>query len=138
MMNTLLKLLLAIPFVLGGFYLLGPRPKFEPVNGKIKPLNLSIDELDDFVATKEAKVSKIKAKNQAHIIWADSVRQTEWAVVYLHGFSASWMEGDPVHKAFAARYGCNLYLSRLADHGIDDKEFISECGHILDTYLNHD
>jgi pimeloyl-ACP methyl ester carboxylesterase len=42
--------------------------------------------------------------------------------VYLHGFSASQGEGDPVHRYIAARYGCNLYLSRLAEHGIDTSE----------------
>jgi pimeloyl-ACP methyl ester carboxylesterase len=42
--------------------------------------------------------------------------------VYLHGFSASQGEGDPVHRAFAKRFRCNLYLARLADHGIDTTE----------------
>src|SRR5690606_15561071 len=28
-------------------------------------------------------------------------------------------EGDPVHRRFASEFGCNLYLARLADHGID-------------------
>ena len=40
-------------------------------------------------------------------------------MVYLHGFSASQEEGDPVHVEFARAFGCNLYLSRLAGHGID-------------------
>jgi hypothetical protein len=40
-------------------------------------------------------------------------------VVYLHGFSASQEEGDPVHYEFAQKFGCNLYLSRLEDHGVD-------------------
>jgi pimeloyl-ACP methyl ester carboxylesterase len=44
---------------------------------------------------------------------------TEYAIVYLHGFSASQEEGNPVHRNVAAHFGCNLYLSRLAEHGID-------------------
>lgn len=40
-------------------------------------------------------------------------------MVYLHGFSASQGEGDPVHKQFAKEFGCNLYLARMSDHGID-------------------
>jgi pimeloyl-ACP methyl ester carboxylesterase len=42
--------------------------------------------------------------------------------LYLHGFSASQGEGDPVHRDFAKEFGCNLYLSRLAEHGIDTVE----------------
>src|SRR5690606_14875580 len=40
----------------------------------------------------------------------------------LHGFSASKMEGDPIHRQFAKAFGCNLFLSRLSDHGIDTTE----------------
>ena len=43
-------------------------------------------------------------------------------VVYLHGFSASQMEGDPTHRRFAKEFGCNLFLARLADHGVDTTE----------------
>jgi pimeloyl-ACP methyl ester carboxylesterase len=39
-------------------------------------------------------------------------------MVYLHGNIASQEEGDPIHEALADRYGCNLYLARLEDHGL--------------------
>ncbi len=48
--------------------------------------------------------------------------KTEYSLVYLHGFSASQAEGDPVHRNIAKLFGCNLYLSRLAEHGIDTAE----------------
>ena len=31
-------------------------------------------------------------------------------------------EGDPIHQETALRYGCNLYLPRLAGHGLVEKE----------------
>ena len=66
---------------------------------------------------------KIKPTNEARIIWFDSSHQkTPYSVVYLHGFSASQAEGDPTHRRFAREFGCNLFLSRLADHGIDTTE----------------
>jgi esterase/lipase len=66
---------------------------------------------------------KIKPNNEAKIIWADSSKtQTAYAIVYLHGFSASQMEGDPVHQNIAKQFNCNLYLARLAEHGIDTTE----------------
>jgi esterase/lipase len=63
----------------------------------------------------------VKTDNQARIVWAnDSLKKiTEYAIVYLHGFSASQEEGNPVHRNIAKAFGCNLYLARLAEHGID-------------------
>src|SRR5687768_5699067 len=43
-------------------------------------------------------------------------------MVYLHGNGASQEEGDPIHEALAFRYGCNLFLARLADHGLQDDD----------------
>ena len=45
--------------------------------------------------------------------------RTEYAIVYLHGFLASQGEGLPLHRDIAREFGCNLYLSRLAEQGID-------------------
>ena len=42
--------------------------------------------------------------------------------MYLHGFSASPMEGDPLHRELAERYGANLYLPLLSGHGLDNPE----------------
>jgi esterase/lipase len=63
----------------------------------------------------------LKKNNQARIVWAnDSLKNTtDYAIVYLHGFSASQEEGNPVHRNIAKAFGCNLYLARLAEHGID-------------------
>jgi esterase/lipase len=76
--------------------------------------------LEKYIANNEAK-HKLKPDNEARILWYnDSAKEkTEYAVVYLHGFSASQEEGDPVHYEFAKKFGCNLYLARLAEHGID-------------------
>ncbi|MFL5729859.1 MAG: alpha/beta hydrolase, partial [Cytophagaceae bacterium] len=43
-------------------------------------------------------------------------------IVYIHGFSASQGEGIPLHTEFARRYGCNLYLCRLYEHGLTEEE----------------
>ncbi|MGN6294604.1 MAG: alpha/beta hydrolase [Chitinophagaceae bacterium] len=103
-------------------YFLGPRPA-PPTYTHGLPAVPGVSGLDQFVASTEA-THKLKPNNQARIIWAnDSLKQqTEYAVVYLHGFSASQEEGNPVHIDFARHFGCNLYLSRLAEHGIDTTE----------------
>lgn len=104
-------------------YFLGPQPT-RPTYAKDLPVIPSAPEaLEEFIREQESK-HKIKPENDARILWLhDSLKEkTEYAVVYLHGFSASQEEGDPVHYEFAQKFGCNLYLSRLADHGIDTTE----------------
>jgi len=117
-----IKWLGLIVLVLIIVYFLGPRPK-PPVYSHELPAVPGVSELDQYIASTEA-THKLKPNNQARIIWAnDSLKQqTDYAVVYLHGFSASQEEGDPVHTDFARHFGCNLYLSRLAEHGIDTTE----------------
>ena len=113
----LLLAILAIAFFAG------PKPDYPDFTGKIEALNLSLSETETFVSQKHKGVKNFKAGNESYILWADSTKQkTEYSVVYLHGFSASPMEGDPIHKEFAQRYGANLYVPCLAKHGILDKE----------------
>ncbi|MGB5403930.1 MAG: alpha/beta hydrolase [Robiginitalea sp.] len=71
----------------------------------------------------EAAIPNIKADNEARIIWADSIpKKTPYSIVYLHGWSASQEEGDPLHIETAKRYGYNLFLPRLSGHGLIEDE----------------
>jgi pimeloyl-ACP methyl ester carboxylesterase len=117
-----LKILLYIIGVLIIVYLFGPRPA-TPEYSTAMPVVPTTAELEKFVAANEAG-HKLRPNNQARIVWAnDSVQQkTAYAIVYIHGFSASQEEGNPVHRNIAKQFGCNLYLSRLAEHGIDTTE----------------
>jgi esterase/lipase len=117
----LLKIVILSIFALIGIYFLGPKPP-KPVFNAILHSVSSINELDNYIADMES-THRIKPDNEAKIIWADSSKaQTEYAIVYLHGFSASQMEGNPVHQNLAKQFHCNLYLARLAEHGIDTTE----------------
>jgi esterase/lipase len=117
----LIKIGILIIIALFGIYFIGPKPA-DPIFDNELPTVANTNELDNYIATMESTHS-IKANNEAKIIWADSSkRQTEYAIVYLHGFSASQMEGDPVHQNIAKQFNCNLYLARLAEHGIDTTE----------------
>lgn len=107
--------------LLVGLYFIGPEPK-KPVYSNVMPVVPDAVELDRYISEEESK-HKVKPNNEARIIWNDSTKQrTPYAVVYIHGFSASQMEGDPLHRQFAKAFGCNLYLPRIADHGIDTTE----------------
>ena len=103
-------------------YFLGPEPDRPVWNMEMPTVPQEPSALEQYVALQEAK-HKLKPDNEARIVWFDSTKQkTEYSVVYIHGFSASQKEGDPVHLAFARKFGCNLYLARMADHGIDTTE----------------
>lgn len=104
-------------------YLSGPTPeKFVP-DTILPEVSADISALEKQIAGKESAFKTLRPDNEARIIWADSSKtKTEWSIVYLHGFSASWKEGDPVVLDMAKRYGCNLYLSRLYAHGLDSAE----------------
>jgi len=98
-------------------YLSGPKPSKPNYNKDIPAIP---DDVENYVNKKES-LHHLKKNNEARIVWAnDSLKSmTEYAIVYLHGFSASQEEGNPVHRNVAKHFGCNLYLSRLAEHGID-------------------
>ncbi|MBO9565049.1 MAG: alpha/beta hydrolase [Niastella sp.] len=101
-------------------YLMGPKPSNPAYAIQMPVVPTAADSLQAYVKAHEAQ-HRLKPDNEARIIWAnDSAKsKTAYSLVYLHGFSASQAEGDPVHKDIAKRFGCNLYLSRLAEHGID-------------------
>lgn len=100
-------------------YILGPKPPKPELNKDLPSISASIANVEDFIARKEASFS-IKPDNEARIIWNnDSVKErTDYCILYLHGFSASWYEGYPAHVSFAKKFGCNLYIPRLHAHGL--------------------
>lgn len=116
-----IKVILGIVAALAIIYLVGPHPDKPVFDYTINEISDGVN-LDSLIQVKESK-HKIKPNNQASIVWADSSHQkTAYSIVYLHGFSASQMEGDPVHKNIAKQFHCNLYLARLSEHGIDTTE----------------
>ena len=108
-------------------WFLGPHARYEPVDTLPISLDWAIDDLDSIIYAKETQVAHLKDDNEARIIWADSSHsQTPYSIVYIHGFSASQGEGDPIHRGLAESLGANLYLARLKDHGLDyDDAFIN-------------
>lgn len=118
----LLKKLLVFLVILLLVYFLGPNPKTPDYSTGL-PLIPATDSIDTYVASLENR-HIIKPDNEARVVWAnDSVHtKTPYAIVYLHGFSASQEEGNPVHRNLAKQFGANLYLSRLSGHGIDTSD----------------
>jgi len=118
-----LKWWIIVPLLLFSAYLLGPHPATSDYNPALPPVPAEATSLEQYIRAREA-VHTLRPNNEARIVWAnDSLKQrTPYSILYLHGFSASQAEGEPVHRNIARKFGCNLYLSRLAEHGIDTSE----------------
>ena len=114
------KWLITIPVLLVLIYFAGPAPTAPVYSTAMPYLPSTSSALENYIAQKE-KQHHVKPGNEARIIWYnDSLKnKTEYSIVYLHGFSASQFEGAPTHENIAKMFGCNLYLARLAEHGID-------------------
>jgi esterase/lipase len=110
---------LALIIVLVVLYFVGPKPAKPSYATKLPQLP-ELSALPNYITMQEAKY-KVKPGNEAEIVWADSANQeqTEYAIVYLHGFSASKEEGNPAYNYLAKALKANMYLARLADHGLD-------------------
>ncbi|MCG8391221.1 MAG: alpha/beta hydrolase [Cytophagales bacterium] len=119
----ILKWLLGIILLVVLIYFLGPKAEPLQLDTSALAVNRDLRSLEDSINRAEAALPTVKSDNQARIIWADSAYQkTPYSMVYLHGFSASQGEGAPLHQDLAKRYGCNLFLARLAEHGLQEDE----------------
>lgn len=118
-MKIFVKALSSLIVILILIYIFGPTPASPKYEVKL-PEVPEIPALSNYISQQEQK-HKVKPDNEAEIVWADSARQeqTEYAIVYLHGFSASKEEGNPAYHHLAKSLKANMYLARLADHGLD-------------------
>jgi esterase/lipase len=101
-------------------YLSGPSFPKPELSKMLPDIHVQTNEFETYLSAKNSAL-KLKPDNEGRIIWAnDSLKtKTQYCLLYLHGFSASWYEGEPIHRDFARRYGMNLYIPLLASHGID-------------------
>ncbi len=125
-MKLLLKILkgfLLLVALLVVVYLLGPKVNKPNMDKTLPEVPSNLVELEKWIDEKEDGITNIKPENEARIVWFDSIpSKTDYSIVYIHGWSASSKEGDPIHLETAKQYGCNLYLPRLAGHGLNEKE----------------
>lgn len=109
--------------VLFGLFIIGPEVETPDLETPLPEIQYDLNELKDWIDSKEATFDNIKPDNASQLIFHDSVPQkTAYSVLYLHGFSASRAEGNPVHLNIAKALKANLYLPRLSDHGLIEEE----------------
>lgn len=120
-MRYMLRLFSSGFIILLSIIFFDPVPYFDKVNNDPVQMNLEIGQVNDFIHENE-KNHNVRDHNHAGIIWADSLSQTEYSIVYLHGYGASRGEADPIPSNLSEMYNCNVYMSRLALHGLNDGE----------------
>jgi alpha-beta hydrolase superfamily lysophospholipase len=109
-MKTWQKILLAAVAVVGGALVATAPPELDYV-----PTDRTDLDLKAYLA--EPSASLIPG-TEKRIVWQAEQQRTEWAVVALHGFSASRQETAPLAETVANSLGANLFETRFAAHGL--------------------
>ncbi|MFA6126002.1 MAG: alpha/beta fold hydrolase [Bacteroidales bacterium] len=114
LITSAILLLLAITVVAG------PRKAKPILNKDLPSISITSSQVAQYVNNKEATFKNIKPGNasQVHYINDATREQTEFCLLYLHGFSASPEEGNPTHVNLGKAFGMNTYIPRLAEHGL--------------------
>ena len=122
-MRKFLKYLSLAIVALVILFALGPRPEAD-MEVRFDPVILN-ENLDNYLANAEAGVPNLIKGAEKAIIWFDPGKreQTDVAIVYIHGFSASSRETSPLSENVARALGANLFLTRLKGHGRDSDGF---------------
>lgn len=80
----------------------------------------NLTTLEAELAAAEAQVPQLRSGCEKRIIWADQpATKTRIAIVYIHGFSATGEELQPLPDLVAKGLGANIHFTRLAGHGQD-------------------
>ena len=79
---------------------------------------VALDQIEGHLKIAESQIPDIKPGLEKSITWADAPHhRTNYAIVYIHGFSASKEELRPVPDMVAANLKANIFYTRLTGHG---------------------
>ena len=99
-----------------------PPQHFDPGDVSLPPEHLH--ELESWLRQREAAYPDLIPGTEKQITWhGPAGRQTDIAVVFIHGFSASRQELAPLPQQIASAYQANLYCTRLRGHGRGPEPF---------------
>ncbi len=78
------------------------------------------NNIDAYLAASEKRVDqqfRLIPNTEKRVLWREPGVRTEFAVVYLHGFSATRQETAPLAERIANALHANLFETRLTGHG---------------------
>ena len=83
---------------------------------------VDIEDIDNLLESQEQMVRDLRPGTEKKVLWAQGNGvKTKTSIVFIHGFSASRIEIDPVVDLIAAELNANVYFTRLRGHGQDGK-----------------
>lgn len=100
-------------------FFLGPVNEFGPDTPAERTQPPAVlTQLPTWLAEQEAQWPDIREGLAKRVTWMQTVgERTPWAVVYVHGFTASRLETYPLSMQVAQSLGANVFETRLAGHG---------------------
>jgi len=117
-MRRLGRWAIGLAAVLGLLFVFGPYERVEVRSAFDR--GLLEGGVGAYLTAREAAVGDIRLGAEKRVVWYGLEEvPTDYAVVYLHGFSASSEELRPVPDRVAAALGANLVFTRFAGHGRD-------------------
>jgi len=111
---------LLAPGLLMALVLAGPRNDLGGAAPTARPLPpADISALDGWLQASEAAFTDLRPGTAKGVVWQGADRQRRpWAVVYLHGFSASRLETAPLAEVVGQALGAHVFYTRLTGHGL--------------------
>jgi len=97
----------------------GPLWRNSPaISYQISAKDFDLATVEQTIKDAEAQIADIRPGLEKSISWAGNPQtRTRFAIVYIHGFSASKEELRPVPDQVAAALGANIFFTRLTGHG---------------------
>ena len=79
-----------------------------------------LEDINSLLESQEKMVRGLRPGTEKKVSWAqgDGIK-SKTSIVFIHGFSASRVEIDPVVDLIAAELNANVYFTRLRGHGQD-------------------
>jgi esterase/lipase len=78
------------------------------------------EDIDAFIVSSEQRAAEshpLIPDTDKRIVWREPGQRTRYAIVHLHGFSATRQETAPLAELVAEGLGANLFEARLTGHG---------------------
>ena len=83
---------------------------------------INIEDIDSLLESQEKMVRGLRPGSEKKILWTQgNAVKSKTSIVFIHGFSASRVEIDPVVDLIAVELNANVYFTRLRGHGQDGK-----------------
>lgn len=117
MIRRPLAVLAATLALLAVAYLVGPVHRLDT---RTRATEIPVDPvaLERWLAESEQGLGDVLEGAEKTVRWAHADRRrTPFSIIYLHGYTATRQEVDPLCDELAAAIGANVYYTRLAGHG---------------------